>query len=878
MATSHKRNVLKALFKSKLSSSASISTTTSIADNETSEESPNKVFWPDEYLTQDIPEARVWTYGYNADAIGGLFQANNKNSVSQHGRDFAVRVEREIRNEDPILFVAHSLGGIIVKDAIRRSDACRARTKLIIFLGTPHRGSAYTGWGEIASNLALLALQDSNKKITKTLEVNSEVLDNIHEEFKTIADQSRIRIHSFQEARGISGMKGLHNKVVDDFSSKLDLPRPLETVESIDANHMQMARCGDRADPRYRAIVDVLHQFIRSRAALPCHYIPLPENRRFVGRDRTLDFLKAMLFVRKEWRKAAIVGLGGVGKTQVALQLAYWTKKHRPEFSIFWVPALSNATFEQAFTAMARKLQIQSGGKDDDIKESVRRYLSSEAAGPWLFVVDNADDRDILFGSADMPGGISGYLPESDDGLTLFTTRSREVAVSVTGSDMIDLDKMDSQEAAELLEKSLTQKVMVRDEAATAELLEELTYLPLAITQAAAYINVKQVPLAEYVELLHGTQQDIVGLMRKEFRDNTRYPGSQNAVATTWLVSFDQIRKCDNAAADLLSFISCIEPKGIPQSLLPGSESTEQLADAIGTLCAYAFLTRRGDSKVFDMHSLVHLATRIWVQREGLSVTTDEKATRHLAAVLPSDDYANRNVWREYLPHAFKVLQYSKELDMEEKSDLLFWVGRCLKVDGRIKEAVRSLEEACQWRNRHFAEDDPSRLFSQHELARAYQANGQVKEAVALLEQHALAVAYQANGQVKGAIALLEQVVAIQARTLAEDHPNRLASEHALAGAYQVNGQVKKAIALFEQVVTIKAKTLAEDHPDRLASQHELARAYQANGQVKGAIALLEQVVTIRARTLAENHPSRLASQRWLAYILKVADRDKATV
>lgn len=91
--------MLKALFKSKPSSSASISTTTSIADDETSEESPNKLFWPDEYLTQDIPEARVWTYGYNADAIGGLFEANNKNSVSQHGRDFAVRVEREIRNE-----------------------------------------------------------------------------------------------------------------------------------------------------------------------------------------------------------------------------------------------------------------------------------------------------------------------------------------------------------------------------------------------------------------------------------------------------------------------------------------------------------------------------------------------------------------------------------------------------------------------------------------------------------------------------------------------------------------------------------------------------------------------------------------------------------
>ena len=518
-----------------------------------------------------------------------------------------------------------------------------------------------------------------------------------------------------------------------------------------------------------------------------------------------------MLFVHKEWRKAAIVGLGGVGKTQVALQLAYWTKKHRPEFSIFWVPALSKATLEQAFTAMARNLPIQSGGEDDDLKESVRRYLSSEGAGPWLLVVDNADDRDVLFGSVDMPGGISEYLPESDDGVTLFTTRSREVAVSVTGSDVIELREMDRPEAAEFLEKSLIQKDMLCDEAGVAELLKKLTYLPLAITQAAAYINIKRVPLAEYVELLHGTQQNIIGLMSKEFRDNTRYPGSQNAVATTWLVSFDQIRKIDNTAANLLSFISCIEPKGIPQSLLPGSESTEQLVDAIGTLCAYAFLTRRGDGKVFDMHSLVHLATRIWVQRESLTATTGDKATRHLATVFPSDDYANRNVWREYLPHAFRVLQHSNETDIAEKSDLLFWVGRCLREDGRIKEAVASLEEACHWRNHHFAKDHPSRLASQHELAMTYQANGQVKEAVALLEQ----------------------VVAIRARVLAEDHPSRLASQHALAGAYQANGQVKEAVALLEQVVAIRERVLAEDHPSRLASQHALAMAYEANGQVK---------------------------------------------
>ncbi|KAH8896558.1 hypothetical protein GQ53DRAFT_889772, partial [Thozetella sp. PMI_491] len=172
-----KRKRLSALFKPKPST---------LTSDVSSNEHPQKVFWPDEYLTGDMPDARVWTYGYNADAIDGFFQASNKNSV---------------------------LGGIIVKDAIRRSDECRARTKLIVFLGTPHRGSSSAGWGEIAANFARLALQDPNKKVITTLEVNSEVLDNIHEEFQPIVSEFGIQIHSFQEARGISGMRGLHNKV-----------------------------------------------------------------------------------------------------------------------------------------------------------------------------------------------------------------------------------------------------------------------------------------------------------------------------------------------------------------------------------------------------------------------------------------------------------------------------------------------------------------------------------------------------------------------------------------------------------------------------------------------------------------------------------------
>ncbi|KAJ4158226.1 uncharacterized protein LMH87_008759 [Akanthomyces muscarius] len=306
VATSRKRR-FNSLFRAKTSKST--------ADSKTGERDSvsSRLFWPDELLAHDIPEARVWTYGYVADVIGGLFEANNKNSVSQHGRDLAVRVEREIDNTDPIYFVAHSLGGIIVKDAMHKSETCRSRTKLIVFLGTPHRGSSYAGWGEIAANLARLALQDSNKRILETLEVNSEVLDNIHEEFKTIVHNSEIKIHSFQESQGMSGMKGLDNKVVDDFSSKLDLPRQLETVETINANHRQMAKCGDRSDPLYRAILGVLKQETSSHLLddFPSH-LRLRERRR-IPYLTWLNWYKAIPLVGRTWGGETQVGLARIG-------------------------------------------------------------------------------------------------------------------------------------------------------------------------------------------------------------------------------------------------------------------------------------------------------------------------------------------------------------------------------------------------------------------------------------------------------------------------------------------------------------------------------------------------------------------------------------
>ncbi|KAL8699325.1 MAG: hypothetical protein Q9201_006068 [Fulgogasparrea decipioides] len=641
---------------------------------------------------------------------------------------------------DPIIFVAHSLGGIIVKDALCRSEAARQRTKFIVFLGTPHRGSELASWGEIASNLARLALQDSHKKIIETLEVNNEVLDNIHEQFVAVAFKQGIRIHSFQEARGMSGIRGLHRKKLKELEDKL--------------------------------------------------------------------------IISSNCQKLVLVGLGGVGKTQVALKLAYTVKDCWPEYSIFWVPAVSGESFEQAYRDIASHCSIALNPTEEDPTKSVQRYLNSNSAGKWLLVVDNADDEEILFGAPDGSRGVIDYLPESENGLTLFTTRYRQIAVSLAGNELIEIQEMNHEEAGDFLKKSLTRKELLQDRVVTAELLKELAYLPLAIAQAAAYLNAMQISPQEYLSLLRNTEQDTISLLSREFRDETRYNNSKyskNAVAATWLVSFNHICRSDTIAADLLAFMSCIEHKAISRSILPLVKPEERMVHAMGTLRAYAFVTRRGDSEVYDMHRLVHLATKVWLGERGATNELNGKVAAHLAEIFPSDDYANRPIWREYFPHAFQCLRNTSTLDIEVRYTLCMAVGRCLQVDGRIEEAVVWLSECFFWRQERFPEDHPSRLASQHVLTGAYEANGQVKEAVELLEQ----------------------VVAIEKEVLKEDHPDRLASQHELARVYEANGQVKEAVELLEQVVAIRKEVLKEDHPSRLASQHELARVYEANGHVK---------------------------------------------
>ncbi|KAI0858149.1 hypothetical protein F4860DRAFT_324727 [Xylaria cubensis] len=222
------------------------------------------IYWPADSLPSILPRAKIWTYGYNASVNDKLFQPNNQNSILEHGNDFMMKMERALRDKLPIIFVAHSLGGLVVKAAINgmqlnidpRYQRFSHRIRAIVFCGTPHRGSDAATWGKLASNLLAIALVDSNSRLLSDMRVDSRTLRSIQADFLKALHRAPLRIHSFQEGRALTGVRGLNDKVVGDYSSRLGWAP--ETFETIDADHREMVR-----KPGVKDISDILKDLER---------------------------------------------------------------------------------------------------------------------------------------------------------------------------------------------------------------------------------------------------------------------------------------------------------------------------------------------------------------------------------------------------------------------------------------------------------------------------------------------------------------------------------------------------------------------------------------------------------------------------------------
>ncbi|KAL4815509.1 hypothetical protein BDW67DRAFT_191537 [Aspergillus spinulosporus] len=396
-------------------------------------------------------------------------------------------------------------------------------------------------------------------------------------------------------------------------------------------------------------------------------------NPRFVGRQDEILKLEELLTTQDGPKRIAITGLGGVGKTQLALEVAYRIRYQDKKCSVFWVPCTSHAMIEQTFLNLARMLGLH-GVKPAEVKEQVKLYLSSESAGKWLLIFDNADDTEMWLTADRTSSALEDVLPQSQQGRILFTTLNGELA-------------------------------------------------------ASAYINKKRLGMSLYLALLQQEEKDAVELLSEDFKDPGRYNDTQNPVITTWLISFKQIQQQNQLAADYLSFMACLSPRNIPLSLLPPPSTDKQKLDALGLLNAYSF-THSQDTQI-SMHRLVRIATRNWLRKHRLFCLWIQRVADRLGELFPDSSHYNRELWREYLPPAL-VLVHEKEfiLQLREYMEFVERISDCLASDGRYSEAEVLYIQLMRVNHEERGSEHPSTLTNMANLASTYfnQGHGDIED------------------------------------------------------------------------------------------------------------------------------------------------------
>ncbi len=266
--------------RSPSASSSTGSPTPESSDTPTAEGAKGKdkagqdVYWPADLANQTIPNSRIITYGYDTNFRHWLTGPVSKKTLYDHAWDLLCCLEASRGNPDesrrPIIFIVHSLGGIVVKEALRRARGCKSSkphlhdifeaTASIIFFGTPHGGAdPRNSFHHILSASVKIFGVQVNNQIVDTLMPNSERLTELRDEFPAMCQERNWLIYSFQEEYGLPALFG--SRVVEDWSSCLNNP-VLETRQFISSNHMDMCRFYGLQDPEYAKVAAAMKRIL----------------------------------------------------------------------------------------------------------------------------------------------------------------------------------------------------------------------------------------------------------------------------------------------------------------------------------------------------------------------------------------------------------------------------------------------------------------------------------------------------------------------------------------------------------------------------------------------------------------------------------------
>jgi uncharacterized protein DUF4062/tetratricopeptide repeat protein len=611
-------------------------------------------------------------------------------------------------------------------------------------------------------------------------------------------------------------------------------------------------------------------------------------------------------------RVVVLCGLGGAGKTSVAVEYAH---RHLGQVGVAWqLPAEDATVLAAGFTELAAQLSIGGAAGGGDPVAAVHSVLAA-FPGEWLLIFDNAPGQ----------GPVRAFLPPAGNGRVLITSQS---AVWPPGQ-AVEVPVLDTEVAAVFL----VNRTEDPDSRSGAALAKELGGLPLALEQAAAYIKTTAITLAGYLSLFQDRRADL--LVRGEAA------GHPADVATTLGLAVSRLEAEAPAAAGLLRLLACLAPEPVPVALLlADAQITGELdpgvaavvgpllgdpvaaGDAVTALRRYSLVTPAGDGLVL-VHRLVQAITRAQIPAD-IAGQWPRAAAALIGAAVPAqaESPATWPVCAVLLPHARAVLgltsggmgriarylgysgSYPAARDLfqvitgayteddsygPEHPDTLaaryylaYWTGEAGDAAGARDQlaALLPIYERVQ------GAEHPDTLNARHELARwtgaAGDAAGARDQFTALLPirqrvqgaehphtlttHHNLAYWTGEAGDPGGARDQLAALLPIYERVSGAEHPDTLNTRHNLAYCTGEAGDAAGARDQFAALLPIRERVLGAEHPGTLSARYNLASWTGRAGDAAGARDQLAALLPIRERVLGAEHPATLATRSNLAY------------
>ncbi|MEV6303183.1 tetratricopeptide repeat protein [Actinoplanes sp. NPDC051861] len=570
--------------------------------------------------------------------------------------------------------------------------------------------------------------------------------------------------------------------------------------------------------------------------------------------------------------QAAVHGLGGVGKSELANQYA---RSALDRYTlIWWITAENGQAVDLGLASLTARLHPVATLAD--AREWALGWLQSNTG--WLLVLDNVEDVDDI---ADLLGIVSGQ------GRVVVTTR-RDLGARWRGLGLTTV-------RLDVLERAASVRLLVRlteidDKTGADRLAELLGDLPLGLQQAAAYVS-------QHAGM---SFDDYAALLTEEFDRAAGDAGEGDTgrltVAAVWSITMAAVARRNRLAAAALGVMAWLGADPLPETVLdPLADDPRDIGDALAVLASYSMVSRR--SGAVSVHRLVQAVTRARAAAVGDSAAIRDLAVDLLVEAAPDDPVNNVPgfpMWAALLPHVWAV---SERFPAEHTSiallDLRDRAATHQLYQGNIGPAIGVFEGILRDRERMREPGDRGTLSARCNLGVAYGEAGRNDEAIDVLARLVedetrllgaddpdtmttrsnLATYMRQAGRLDDAIVIYEQVVADRERVLGPDDPRTLTARGNLAANFIQAGRADEAVALLERVLPDFERILGPDHPHTLTTRSNLAGSYFRGGRVDDAIAVEERSVSDYDRILGADHPETVVCHANLAFYYHHAGR-----